>query len=182
MQRRSSVAVLDAAEALLARGELTIDALAAEAGVALGTIYSGFGSKDGVLAAVAERLVTRNEEALAAARAAASGPLDEVIAMTDAYLAFHRAHPIAFRLLGRAQDPALEARLDAMVRQVADALRRAVAAGEADVEDPLRTARFAWAAYNGVLAMHARGSLSERELRATLRAGRAVLLGGLAPG
>jgi TetR/AcrR family transcriptional regulator len=194
MARRTETAVLDAAERLMReRGyrAMTIQALAAEADVAIGTIYGRFGGKHGVVVALAERAVEANERYFAAARAAAEEPFDEVVALADAYVRFHRDHPLAFRLVALSDldeapaDQVREARariagrLDALLDVLAGALRRAAVAGSIRDVPPKRTARLVWAATNGVLALHARGGIGDRELRATLALWREVWLAGL---
>ncbi|MBI5106444.1 MAG: WHG domain-containing protein [Solirubrobacterales bacterium] len=99
----------------------------------------------------------------------------------EAYAAFHRDHPLAFRLLGDLQDPRIEARLEAMLDRLAAALRRAAAAGALREVPAKRTARVMWASANGLLALHARGGLSQRELRASLALQVDVWLAGLSP-
>jgi TetR/AcrR family transcriptional regulator len=185
-------AILDAAERLLAvRGyrAMTVDALAAEADVAVGTIYGRFGGKAGVLLALADRLLDANEAMLREAAAAAADPLGELLAMSDAYLEFHRTHPLAFRVVGLTdlEDPPADgrariaARLDALLDLQADALRRSVRLGAVRDVPAKRTVRLLWAATNGLLALHARGGIGDRELRASLELWRSVWLDGLRP-
>jgi AcrR family transcriptional regulator len=196
MARRTETAVLDGAERLLREGgyrAMTVQALAAEADVAIGTIYGRFGGKAGVVVALAERALEVNAEYFAQARAEAGDPLAELVALADAYVRFHHDNPLAFRVVGlgdlegepadavRAARARIAARLDALLDVLAGAVRRAVAAGAIRDVPPRRTARLVWAATNGVLALHARGGLSDRELRATLALWREVWLAGLRP-
>ena len=182
MARRTERAILDAAELLLRAGGyrgMTIQALADEADVAIGTIYGRFGGKEAVAVAVAERLLAANEAYLDRARR--DDPVEEVRAFMEAYAGFHRDHPLAFRLLGDLQDPRIEARLEAMLDRLAAALRRAAAEGALREVPAKRTARVMWASANGLLALHARGGLSQRELRACMALQVDVLLAGLSP-
>lgn len=191
-KQRTTDAILDAAERLLAeRGwaATTIQAIAAEAGVAIGSIYARFAGKEALHLALVDRLLALNERSHGAALAGPGSPLRRAIAAGDAYLAFHREHPSAFRLIGlrdleRGADHAelrasIAARLDAMVRALAATLDEAAAAGETPPLDALATARFLWGAWNGSIQLLARGALDARELDAVIGAGRFVLERGL---
>jgi TetR/AcrR family transcriptional regulator len=197
MARRTETAIVDAAARLLAqRGyrATTVEALAAEADVAIGTIYARFGGKQDVYLALAEREVGANEALLQEVRARGGSALEELVALSDAYVRFHREHPLAFRVVALSdldEAPAgrvaevrarIAARLDAMLDLYADALRRAIADGTVRRVPPKRTARLLWAATNGLLALHARGGISQRELRASLELWRSVWLDGLRAG
>jgi AcrR family transcriptional regulator len=190
-KQRTTDAILDAAEALFfERGYAagTIDAIAEAADVAIGSIYARFAGKEGLYLALVERLVTVNEAYIDDALSTEGTPLERVLAAGDAYLRFHRDHPLAFRLVGlrdleRSDDETrrrIARRLKGMLDAIASALAEAVAAGETAPLDPYATATFLWGAWNGSLALHARGLLGERGLRETLDAGTALLARGLA--
>jgi AcrR family transcriptional regulator len=193
-KQRTTDAILDAAEQLLReRGfaGMTIEAIAAKADVAIGSIYSRFAGKDGVYVALAERAVEANEAAVE--RVHADGHATELIAaFTDAYVRFHREHPLAFRLVTlqdverplderlRQARRRLAERLDAMVDQLAASLERAARAGELRAVAPRPTALFLWASLNGALSLRRRGAITEREFEATVAAGQEIVQRGLA--
>lgn len=85
----------------LARGTglagVTVDDIAAEAGVAKGTVYYNFGSKDGLIEALlrygVDELAGRLREAIEAADAAGGDPPAGLAAMVDAALAFVEEYP-----------------------------------------------------------------------------------------
>ncbi len=183
---RTTAAILDAAESLLVeRGTraTTVDAIAERADVAVATLYAHFEGKAGVQRALAERAVERNALVLDESLAVPGTAADRLAAVARAYLAFHLENPSALRVLasadlsGREQ---IDAALDALVRRVAGVIEQGIADGEirADV-DPLRIARFVWGAWNGAIALHARGAITKPELQRTLDDGLAVLTDGL---
>ena len=192
-KQRTTDAILDAAERLLLErgfGGMTIEAIAQEADVAIGSIYARFAGKDGVYVALAERAVEANEAAMARVHATGT-PGEQVAAFADAYLRFHREHPLAFRLvtlqdLERPFDERLRQarrrlarRLDAMVDGLATALERAAQAGEIQAVAPRPTATFLWGSLNGALAQRRRGAIGEREFRAAVAAGQDLIRRGL---
>jgi AcrR family transcriptional regulator len=193
-KQRTTAAILDAAERLLLeRGfaGMTIEAISEEADVAIGSIYARFAGKDGVYVALAQRAVEANEAAMAGVYAAGS-PGEQITAFADAYLRFHREHPLAFRLvtlqdLERPLDDRLRQargrlarRLDAMVGDLAGALERATRAGEIRAVDARATATFLWGSFNGAIALRRRGAISEREFTAAVAVGQEVVRRGLA--
>jgi AcrR family transcriptional regulator len=83
-------ALLDAAERLIrARGtKVTLDAIAAEAGVTKPILYRGVGDKDALVIALAERLVVRMTAEVTSLVKAASGGRDRMRALVGGYLEF----------------------------------------------------------------------------------------------
>ena len=83
-------ALLDAAERLIrARGPtVTLDAIAAEAGVTKPILYRGVGDKDALVVALAERLVVRMTAEVTTMVAAAAGPREGLRALVGGYLHF----------------------------------------------------------------------------------------------
>jgi AcrR family transcriptional regulator len=74
---RNADAILDATEALLARGAAaSTSAVAAEAGVSRVTVYAHFPTREALLEAVAERVVKRAVTAIDAAAIDAGPPLE----------------------------------------------------------------------------------------------------------
>lgn len=75
-------AILDAAEAVVARDgitKLTLDSVAAEAGISKASVVYDYKSKDGLVRAVIERRMAQHQEALHAAIERRSGHPDAVI-------------------------------------------------------------------------------------------------------
>ena len=195
-KQRTTDAILDAAEQLLRQrgfAGMTIEAIAAQADVAIGSIYARFAGKEGVYVALAERAVEANEAAMERVLANGGASSEAVAAFTEAYVRFHREHPLAFRLvtlqdLERPLDerlrPArrrLAERLDAMVDQLAATLERAACGGALRAVAPRATALFLWGSLNGALALRRRGTITEREFEDTVAAGRDIVQRGLAP-
>jgi AcrR family transcriptional regulator len=192
-KQRTTDAILDAAERLLLeRGYsgMTIEAISGHADVAIGSIYSRFAGKDGVYLALAERAVSANEATMAGVHATGT-PGEQVAAFSNAYVRFHREHPLAFRLvtlqdLERPLDDRLREarrelarRLDGMRDALAGALQRAVESGEIQAVDPRPTATFLWGSWNGAIALRQRGAISEREFDAAIAAGQDLIRRGL---
>lgn len=93
--------ILDAAAAIIARdgvGAATIEEVARAAGLAKGTIYLSFRSKDELYRALLDRAVTELHERTAAAIRAASGGRDTVRAVIATRLAHFDEHRDFFRL------------------------------------------------------------------------------------
>ena len=77
---------------------LTVDEIAAEAGVAKGTVYYNFGSKDGLIDALLRYGVDLLADRLRAAEDAV-GPLETVSDLVDGMLAFFADYPTFAQLL-----------------------------------------------------------------------------------
>ncbi|PXY24801.1 TetR family transcriptional regulator [Prauserella coralliicola] len=125
---------------------VTVDEIAAEAGVAKGTVYYNFGSKDGLVEALLRYGVDLLAERL---RAPASGPdpVAGLAAMVDAALVFMSEYPGFSQILvselwrapGRWQATLLPLR-ENIVSVLEDQLRRVAGAGRFPEGVPLRTA------------------------------------------
>lgn len=195
---RTTAAILDAAEALFhVRGfhATTVEAIAERAEVAVGSIYFHFTAKDRLYLALVERALDVNERYMAEAYDQGRTPLEELLAAAEAYLRFHLDHPGSFRMIAlrgldvgagpelAAIEAGLADRVERMVGQVGDAIARAVAAGQARVDDPATAAVFLWGSWNGVVALHQRPdrlALDEQRLRQVLAVGRRIVVEGLA--
>ena len=115
----------------------------------------------------------------------------------EGYLRFARQHPGYFRLFrfpppdrpeeGEALQPAtrIAQRIGEETNRMADLLREAIAEGVVRSIDPVATARFLWAAWDGVIASHlgpANMSLTDTEFEEMLnRARETIVLGLLIP-
>ncbi|MDX6698454.1 MAG: TetR/AcrR family transcriptional regulator [Solirubrobacteraceae bacterium] len=165
---RSTRALLDAAGRLFADhgfAGTTVEHIAREADVAVGTIYGNFGGKRELYLAAVERALDLNEEYVAPVYASGMSASEEVIASGAAYLRFYREHPAQFRLLampplepgesaGAAAAEAIHERVDRALARMAGSIERAVAEGTIRPVPPLPAARFLMAALNGTVALN----------------------------
>jgi AcrR family transcriptional regulator len=106
--------IVTAARRLIARGgyaEAQISAVAAEAGVATGTVYRHFPSKADLFAEVFREASQHEVDAMREALTAAGGPADERIAAGVEVFARRamRGRRLAWALLAEPVDPAVEA-------------------------------------------------------------------------
>lgn len=161
--------MLDAAERAFTREGyhgVTMESLAEEADVSVGSIYGHFTNKDGLYLKVAERATDLFAQYLEQAYAASDSPLEQVMACGHAYLLFHLEHPGAFRLIAfdgvESRAPAGEtaahreatARTVAVIERFRDRIAAAVDAGEAGQHvDPDLTARVLFGAWNGIVGL-----------------------------
>jgi AcrR family transcriptional regulator len=167
---RTTEALLDAAERVFAERALesvTVEEIAAEAGVAVGSIYNHFGSKAGLHAAVVERALEVDRTYMDRAYVDGRSPVDQIRAAAAEYLRFALDQPDHFRMLAsppapgryaagrrtaevlgrrRSQHPEENERLTA-------AIRRGVESGELRPVDPEATATALWAAWNGIIGL-----------------------------
>ena len=137
--------ILDAAEDLLVeRGlDASIAEIADAAGVAKGTVYLYFASRDDLLAALRARYLERFVAAVgqSLARRPGAGPVDQVIRFADALFEWgvrHRQlHYVLFHEAGVSEDDALACGTEMLTTIVVDG----VSAGTVHVGDPELTAR-----------------------------------------
>lgn len=194
---QTGAAILDAAERLfLNRGfeATTIEQLAEQADVAVGSIYGHFGGKEGVYAALIDRALELDARYCDEGWASGTDPVGRLVGLGEGYLRFAREHPGHFRLFrfppagGPTGGPAAKAadrvveRVRSEVARMAGALREAIAQGTVRRVDPQCGAVFLWAAWDGVIAAHVlpgNMGLSEREFEEVLVLGREVLALGL---
>jgi AcrR family transcriptional regulator len=196
---RTSAAILDAAERLfLTRGytATTMEDLSEAADVAVGSIYAHFGGKEGVYSALVDRVLELDRRYSEEGFAAGGSPLERLVGMGEGYLRFAREHPAHFRLFrfpppdrpsaDEAPGPAarIAERISTEVDRMAGLLREAVAEGVIRPVDPRPTARFMWAAWDGVIAAHlgpANMDISDAQFERMLNQARESLIRGLLP-
>lgn len=189
--------ILDAAEQAFVSGQRNVrmDQIAEDADMSVGALYKYFGSKDGILLALADRALHRFSTYLDEAFRPEYSPLEQVIAASDVYLRFHLDHRESFRFLaldGYGPDPSAGAhelrqqvgeRLDEILGRFQAHLENAIAAGEAsDHYPPKETALFLWGAWNGVISLTLRNdrmALNDEQLAVCLDAGRRLVNEGL---
>lgn len=199
-KQRTAEAILEAGiEVFERRGyqAATIDEIAQQADVAVGSIYNHFEGKPGIALALAERALATNERYMAEAWALEASPLERLIAAAGGCVRFAREDPAAFRtivlpLLEPGRDESSPAqrqvaeRVALQLARLESALAGAVAAGQLRPLDVRATARFLWGAWTGVVALGVRSAggrpgepqLSERQTSAALEAGLRALLEG----
>lgn len=193
---RTIEAVLAAAEQLLSTrpiGEVTVEQIAAAAGVAVGSVYNHFGSKAGVHIALVERALDTDRRFMDLAYTDGRGPLEQLYAAADEYLAFYLANPEYFRMLAFPTDPGsytagrelaerLAKSVDEQNGRMVEALRAGIEAGVIRDVEAESMATVLWAAWNGVISLGWRpDSLrrSDDELRRLLRMATEVFTHGL---
>jgi AcrR family transcriptional regulator len=167
-RRRTHTAVLDAADLLFTRDgyrATSVDALANEADVALSSIYANFpGGKSDVYAALACRTAREHAEGMREAMIGDTAE-DRLLATFDAYVAFHRARPLAFRILGLTDVDDRDSEVVAQARARIDATligitRELVAAIGSSLPGTEEIVLLAWATVNGVLSLELRRTIS----------------------
>ncbi|MFE1592960.1 TetR/AcrR family transcriptional regulator [Nocardia sp. NPDC058705] len=189
-KRRTHTAVLDAAQVLFLREGYrgtTIDMLATEADVAVSSIYANFREgKADVYAALAWRIATLHADAMSAPIDGESTPRDDVAAVYDRYVAFHRESPLALRILALTDIDVSEselattakARIDAVLGGLIESFATAVRLVGCDVE-PHALVMVSWAAVNGAYSLFQRRIIDESTLETMLAIARADLLSHL---
>ncbi|KUI47302.1 TetR family transcriptional regulator [Mycobacterium sp. GA-1199] len=191
--------ILDTAERLFTeRGfhAVTMDAIADAADLAVGSIYHHFKNKERLYLALVERALEVNEQAMAGAYGNGRSPIEELRAASDAYCGFHLSNPGYFRMIAQRTldvppgdmageiERRIADKVERLVGDIADTLRRADAAGQVRCADPHRTSMFLWGAWNGVLSLRLRPDrlrLDDSELQAVLNLGRDIVERGLRP-
>jgi AcrR family transcriptional regulator len=195
---RTRAALIEAAErAFMLHGfnGVTVERLAEEADVSVGSIYGHFANKDGLYVAVAARAVDLFADYLARAYRSSSSPLEQVMAAGDAYLRFHLEHPGLFRFIAfagvesrpsfttEAEDREITERLTAVIDGFRDRIAAAVELGEAGPHvDPHLASRFLFGAWNGVVALTLRDdglALDDEAISACILQARRIVAEGL---
>lgn len=190
---RNRAAMLDAAERLLADdgvAAMRIEAVADAADLSVGSVYTHFGNKDGLVRAVAEQVLERAARYLAQAYLVSDSPIEQVAATGEAYLNLLLDHPFLVRFLASGAPDAGEAAgsgpvgqaIAAMHAALEDRIDAAVAAGQVRPLDSKMLARFLFGAWNGVVALTTQahpGRLSADEARRCLQQARSLLVDGM---
>ena len=155
--------ILEAAARLLAQsgssGEITLRAIAREAGIAAPSIYPHFQDRNAIINAVISRAFSQLQAACAdAARSSGSGA-DQLRSICDAYATFAHQRPGEYRILfersalnlAEPAQPYPEGiaafdLLEASVRQM-------VAEGSSTSQNPTRDAQTIWAGLHGLISL-----------------------------
>lgn len=197
---RTANAIRDAGERLfIGRGysATTMEDLAEEADVAVGSIYAHFGSKEGVYGALIERALELDKQYCDEGFHAGNSPAERLFGLAEGYLRFAREHPGYFQLFrfpppdrpGVELTPTASARVAQRIRdeteRMAGEIRLLIEEGFARPMDTESAARFLWAAWDGVICSHVGPSnlgLTDTQFEAVLnRAREFFALGLLAP-
>ncbi|MFE5284869.1 TetR/AcrR family transcriptional regulator [Nocardia sp. NPDC056611] len=190
---RTRERILDEAERLFAGGYRTarMEELAEAADVSVGTIYTHFGNKDGLMLALVERATRIFNVYLDEAFELDASPLERVMAVADLYAKFFLTHRESFRFLVQgveAEDNDNDMRqrasdeIDRLMARFETGISAAIDAGEADDYPAANTARFLWGAWNGVIALSMRNdslALTDDQMIECLDVGRRLVNEGL---
>ncbi|HEX9766288.1 MAG TPA: TetR family transcriptional regulator [Nitriliruptorales bacterium] len=119
--------LLDAASRAVAEHgpDVTMEAMASEAGITKPILYRHFGDKGGLYRAIAARYVDRLMAELEAALATVDDPRERIAATIDAYLSLIEREPTSYRFLMRraiADQPEARAFLTGFQHRVAERL------------------------------------------------------------
>lgn len=160
-------ALLAAAQEMFAErsvDEVTVEEIGARAGVAVGSIYNNFGSKDGLYAAVVARALDVDRDYMDRAYTPDRDPIDQLLAASEQYLRFALDHPQFFRMLAFPAKPGpypaaaetaalLSRRVDEQNARMVDAIERGIIEGSLRQVDPRATATILWASWNGIISL-----------------------------
>lgn len=187
---RTAAAIRDAAERLfISRGysATTMEDLAEEADVAVGSIYAHFASKEGVYSALIERALELDKQYCDEGFYAGKLPAERLLGLAEGYLRFAREHPAYFQLFrfpppdrpGAELTPAVTTRVGQRItdetKRMADEIQKMIDEGIGRPVNAESTARFLWAAWDGVICSHLGPSnmgLTDSEFEATLNSAR----------
>ena len=169
-------AVLDAASRLLVQEglpALTLRRVAREVGCSTTVLYTLFGGKPGIVAALWQEGFDRLWQAEAGALAS-DDLLERLTALGEAYRANALQNPDYYRLMfGGAvpsYHPSDEAGRDRPTfRVLVDAVQACIDAGLLRPEDPAQIALVLWATVHGVVSLELSGNLSQPEASAIFR-------------
>lgn len=197
---RTATAIRDAGERLfISRGysTTTMEDLAEEADVAVGSIYAHFASKEGVYGALIERALELDKQYCDEGFHSGDSPAERLLGLAEGYLRFAREHQGYFQLFrfpppdrpGAELTPTATARVGQRIKdeteRMAGEIQLAIDEGIGRPVDAESTARFLWAAWDGVICSHLGPSnmgLTDMEFEAVLdRARETIALGLLAP-
>lgn len=192
-RERTRRLILDAAELLMSQHppeEIRVEDVAARAAISPASVYVHFGTKDGLLAAVTERLLAVATDALRSAYAAQASPLERFAGVGSAYLRLLVDHPAVLRYLSVTGErgPGTPAQEDVVAgfsqlrREFEQSIRDAVETGAIRPVDPELMSFFLFGAWNGVAALALRRdalTLSPERVEAAVIEAGLMLLDGL---
>ncbi|MCW4354322.1 TetR/AcrR family transcriptional regulator [Hoyosella sp. YIM 151337] len=165
---RNREAILNVAERLLtAEGAeaVRVEQIADAADVSVGSIYTHFGNKEGLVVATADRIFDRIQDYLAMAYAVSDLPIEQVVATGSAYLNLLLDHPFLVRFIAsgsmaQGEDSVgekMRERITALLDYLESRIDAAIAAGQAKPVNSAYFARFLLGSWNGVVALSLQG-------------------------
>lgn len=152
------------------RESVTVRAVAVAAGASTTAVYSLFGGKDGLIAAVRDRAVVGLFQDLSAAQTSAD-PLADLYELAVAYRRWGRGHSHLYTVLfGGVQsfDPSGEVGAGDPIRPLLAAIDRALAASVL-VGDATSIALSIWATLHGLVTLELAGALDTATAEAAFR-------------
>jgi AcrR family transcriptional regulator len=166
-KQRTMDALLAAAQAMFSDRpveEITVEEIGQHAGVAVGSIYNNFGSKEGLYAAVVARALDVDRDYMDRAYTPDRNPIEQLLAASEEYLRFALDHPQFFRMLAFPAKPGpypaaaetaalLSQRVDEQNARMVDAIERGISEGSIRQLDPQKTATILWASWNGIISL-----------------------------
>jgi AcrR family transcriptional regulator len=166
-KQRTMDALLAAAQQMFAERpveEVTVEEIGQHAGLAVGSIYNNFGSKEGLYAAVVARALDVDRDYMDRAYTPDRNPIQQLLAASEQYLRFALDHPQFFRMLAFPTKPGpypaaadtaalLSQRVDEQNARMVDAIERGIAEGVVRQIDPQKTATILWASWNGIISL-----------------------------
>jgi AcrR family transcriptional regulator len=166
-KQRTMDALLAAAQQMFAERpveEVTVEEIGQHAGVAVGSIYNNFGSKEGLYAAVVARALDVDRDYMDLAYTPDRNPIEQLLAASEQYLRFALDHPQFFRMLAFPTKPSpypaaaettalLAVRVDEQNARMVDAIERGIAEGSIRHLNPQATATILWASWNGIISL-----------------------------
>lgn len=197
-KQRTVAAILEAAERrfLSAGYDATrVDEIAADADVAVGSIYNHFGSKEGLYAALLERALEVFETYMGEEAPEGLSELERVLDVLGRLARLGRERPGEMRILCLPQPNTPHEQLLEVVGRVSKAMadheRRTAALieaahrrGHTPPVAPRDAAAFLWSAWKGALVLSPRADRAapgdDRDLRLLIEAGLRIVVGGLA--
>lgn len=192
---RTRKALLDAGGKLFSEQGVertTVDEIAAEAGVSVGSLYVHFGSKESLLLELIDHALEINERYMRAPEAKSA--LARVLIAGEWYFRFAMEQTVAFRFVamrvlepnhaesGDEANDRIATRVQRIVTQVASDLQQAMDDGEVEQQPIDEAMIFLWGAWNGVAGLVLRQdalAVPVEAAEAALRRGRNVLIQGL---
>jgi AcrR family transcriptional regulator len=192
-------AIFNAAQHLfLAQGyhATTIDQIAKQAGVSVGSVYVYFKSKEKLCLALLDKALEAQERHLVAAIDPAEDPETTLRRLGRAYLRFFLDHPRYFKLLmflehggldrgrpdGALAMEAFDRRTERLLQVVASQIIEGIHRGLFREVDPARAARFLWGSWTGVIGLTGHTGPTRvrmEDLPRTLELGAGIVIGGL---
>ncbi len=166
-KQRTMDALITAAQVMFSDrsvDEVTVEEIGQHAGVAVGSIYNNFGSKEGLYAAVVARALDVDRDYMDRAYTPDRKPVEQLLAASEQYLRFALDHPQFFRMLAFPAKPGpypaaadtaalLSRRVDEQNARMVDAIERGIAEGSIRPLDARKTATILWASWNGIISL-----------------------------